>query len=115
MRVMVGSDLWRLNNMWNYRIIKSSDESYGLYEVIYNDNGEISAHTEDPEVIGSSVKDLLDTLRLMLDDAQKSTYNILEIDKIKFAPLIDEDEKGEVVEIEDFTKLMGLDPNKYKK
>lgn len=101
--------------MWNYRIIKSSDESYGLYEVIYNDNGEISAHTEEPEVIGSSVKDLLDALRLMLDDAEKASYNILEMNKIKFAPLIDEDEKGEVVEIEDFTKFMGLDSNKYKK
>jgi hypothetical protein len=100
--------------MWNYRIIQSSDQLYGLYETIYNDDGEISAHAEEPEAIGSSVKDLLDTLRLMLDDAQKSSYNILEMDKIKFASLIDENEKEEAIEIEDFTKLMGLDPNKYK-
>jgi hypothetical protein len=99
--------------MWNYRILKLSDDTYGLYEVIYNDDGEISAHSENSELTGSSVKDLLDTLRLMLDDAQKSSYNVLEADKIKFAPLTDEDEKSESIEIEDLAKLMGLNPNKY--
>jgi hypothetical protein len=99
--------------MWNYRILKLTDGTYGLYEVIYNDDGEISAHSEDSELVSPSVKDLLDTLRLMLDDAQKSSYNVLEVDKIKFAPLIDEDEKGESIEIEDFAKFMGLNPNKY--
>ena len=92
--------------MWNYRIIKSKDESYGLHEVIYNDDGEISFVTEDPEVIGCSVKDLLDTLRLMLDDAQKSSYNILEMDKIKFAPLVDESEKMETITLD---KLFGYE------
>lgn len=41
--------------MWNYRIIKSGD-SYGLYEVIYNDDGEICAHSEDPELEDDSVQ-----------------------------------------------------------
>jgi len=79
--------------MWNYRIIKNKDESYGLYEVIYNDDGEISAHSENSEIIGESPEDILQTLRLMLDDANKSYNNILEYDKIKFAPLVDESEK----------------------
>jgi hypothetical protein len=79
--------------MWNYRIIKNKDESYGLYEVIYNDKGEISAHSEDSEVIGESPEDILQTLRLMLDDANKSYYNILEAEKIEFAPLNEEEEK----------------------
>ena len=87
--------------MWNYRIIELKDKSYGLYEVIYNDDGEISAHSEEPEVIGCSVKDLLDTLRLMLDDAQKSSYNLLHMDKIEFAPLVDESE--------DFVEVKNLD------
>ena len=62
------------NKMWNYRIIQTKPEEYGLYEVIYNDDGDISAHTENPEVIGESPEDLLLSLRLMLDDAQISCY-----------------------------------------
>ncbi len=83
--------------MWNYRIIKNKDESYGLYEVIYNDKGEISAHSEDSEVIGESPEDILQTLRLMLDDANKSYYNILEAEKIEFASLTKEDEEEKIV------------------
>tara|TARA_B100000085_G_scaffold276326_1_gene295297 strand:+ start:956 stop:1261 length:306 start_codon:yes stop_codon:yes gene_type:complete len=85
--------------MWNYRIIKNKDDSYGLYEVIYNDDGEISAHSESSEIVGESPEDILQTLRLMLDDANKSYYSILEYDKIKFAPLMDESEKADCVEI----------------
>ena len=92
--------------MWNYRIIKNKDDSYGLYEVIYNDDGKISAHSEKAELIGDSVEDLLNSLRLMLDDAQKSSYNILEMDKIKFAPLVDESEKMETITLD---KLFGYE------
>lgn len=82
--------------MWNYRIIKGKN-FYGLYETMYNDDGEIFAHSEEPELIGESAEDLLQTLRLMLDDAQKSYYNILEYGKIKFAkPCEDYDETQEV-------------------
>ena len=85
--------------MWNYRIIKNKDGSYGLYEVIYNDDGEISAHSENSEIIGESPEDILQTLRLMLDDANKSYYNILDSEKIEFAPLMDESEKNETIEL----------------
>ena len=88
--------------MWNYRIIKNKDGSYGLYEVIYNDDGEISAHSENSEIIGESPEDILQTLRLMLDDANKSYYNVLDGEKIKFAPLIDESEKGEEITLDEF-------------
>ena len=57
--------------MWNYRIIKNKD-TYGLYEVMYNEDGEIFAHSEEPEVFGETAEDLLLTLRLMLDDAQNT-------------------------------------------
>ena len=103
--------------MWNYRIIKQDaggqGDQYGVFEVIYNDDGEISAHSEKAELTSSSVKELLDSLRLMLDDAEKSSYNILEMNKIKFAPLVDEDE--EYIEVEDWSEFMGLKPKKYKK
>ena len=89
--------------MWNYRIIKNKDDSYGLYEVFYNDDGKISAHAEKPEVIGESPEDLLTTLRLMLDDAQKCYYKeVLEHGKIEFAPLYDEKDLSEAMTIEEF-------------
>jgi hypothetical protein len=100
--------------MWNYRIIKNK-EDYGLYEVIYNDDGEISAHSEKAEIIGSSVKDILDSLRLMLDDAQKSSYEILEMDKIKFHPIVDLDDEGELMEAKDWASFMGLNSEKHEK
>lgn len=38
---------------WNHRVIKktyqpSGEESYGIHEVYYNENGEIYAYTEEP-------------------------------------------------------------------
>lgn len=91
--------------MWNYRIIKNKD-AYGLYEVMYNDDGEIFAHTEEPEIAGETPEDLLQTLRLMLDDAQKSYYKILEYDKIKFAKPCGDYDKGKAMTIEDLEKFL---------
>ena len=51
--------------MWNYRIIKK-DGLYGLYEVIYNDDKEISAHSEVAEIENDSVEDLIKSLEMML-------------------------------------------------
>ena len=87
--------------MWNYRIIKNKDDSYGLYEVIYNDDGKISAHSENSEIIGESPEDILQTLRLMLDDANKSYYNVLNYEEIKFAPLYNKNEKSEVITLDE--------------
>ena len=87
--------------MWNYRIIKKENEC-GLYEVFYNDDGKISAHSEKPEVFGENPEELLTTLRLMLDDAQKSYYKVLEYGKIEFAPLYDEKDLSESMTIEEF-------------
>jgi hypothetical protein len=87
--------------MWNYRIIKKENEC-GLYEVFYNDDGEISAHAENPEVIGENPEDLLTTLRLMLDDAQKSYYKVLKHGEIKFAPLYDEKDLSQAMTFEEF-------------
>jgi hypothetical protein len=87
--------------MWNYRIIKNKDDSYGLYEVIYNDDGKISAHSENSEIIGESPEDILQTLRLMLDDANKSYYSVLNYEEIKFAPLYNENEKSEAITLDE--------------
>ena len=49
--------------MWNYRVIRKGEE-YGLYEVFYNDEGEISAHAESP-ILSVSMEDLLAQLSMM--------------------------------------------------
>lgn len=89
--------------MWNYRIIKKG-ETYGLYEVIYNDKKQIAAHSEEPELESHDVDDLIGSLELMLEDAKKYKNNTLEYDQIKFAPLYDEEEKFESISFEDFKK-----------
>ena len=85
--------------MWNYRIIKDGD-AYGLYEVFYNEEGEIALHSENPDVVGESVDDIIKSLELMLGDAKKHQGSdkmdnilVLEKDKIEFKDLIDPNEK----------------------
>ena len=94
--------------MWNYRIIKNKN-TYGLYEVMYNDDGEICAHSEEPEMIGASPKDLLDTLELMLDDVNEHIINgreILELNKIKFHEFCKDLDKSETITIEELDDLL---------
>jgi hypothetical protein len=94
--------------MWNYRIIKDKN-TYGLYEVMYNDDGEIFAHSEEPEIVGEDPKDLLDTLELMIHDVNKHIIDgkeILEIDKIKFAKPCEDFEKSEAITYEEFKKTL---------
>jgi hypothetical protein len=76
--------------MWNYRVIKK-DDCYGLYEVFYNDYGEISAHDESPTIIGESVDDLTKYLEMMSSDLKKYKDMILEHGEIDFSPFSDEE------------------------
>ena len=94
--------------MWNYRIIKDKD-AYGLYEVMYNDDGEICAHSENPEIIGESPTDLLDTLELMIHDVNKHIIDgdkILEYDKIKFSEFCKDMDKGEEITLEQLDDIL---------
>jgi hypothetical protein len=94
--------------MWNYRIIKDK-KTYGLYEVMYNDNGEICAHSEEPEIIGESPQDLLETLELMAIDVNKhikKEKEILEYNKIKFHEFCDDLDKAETITLEEFDKII---------
>ena len=91
--------------MWNYRIIKDKD-TYGLYEVMYNDDGEICAHTEKPEVISETPQELVDTLELMLKDAKRSKFNILEYDKIKFSEFCKDIDKSEEITLEELDDIL---------
>lgn len=94
--------------MWNYRIIKNGD-SYGLYEVIYNNCGEICAHSKNPEIIGESPQDLLDTLNLMTSDVNKhinKEKEILEHNKIKFHKFCDDLDKGKAITLEELENII---------
>ena len=94
-----------INNMWNYRIIKDKN-SYGLYEVMYNDDGEIFAHSEEAEVIAESPEELIETLNMMLADANKSKENILIYDQIKFAKPCEDFDKSETITIEQLDDIL---------
>ena len=91
--------------MWNYRIIKDKN-AYGLYEVMYNDDGEIFAHSEEAEIIAESPEELIETLSLMLSDANKSKENILIYDQIKFAKPCEDYDKSETITIEQLDDLL---------
>jgi hypothetical protein len=94
--------------MWNYRIIKDKD-TYGLYEVMYNDDGEICAHSEKPEIIGESPTDLLDTLELMIHDVNKHIIDgdkILDYNKIKFSEFCKDMDKSEEVTLEQLDDIL---------
>ena len=91
--------------MWNYRIIKD-ENAYGLYEVMYNDDGEIFAHSEEAEIIAESPEELIETLSLMLSDANKSKENILIYDQIKFAKPCEDYDKSETITIEQLDDLL---------
>lgn len=113
--------------MWNYRII-TDKESYGVFEVIYNDDGKICAHTEEPEVVGDSIEDLIKnieshlnkakegnlvsnktseeaedlvlTFELMLSDAKKYKNKILEHNNIDFAPCAEDFNEAESLDFD---------------
>ena len=91
--------------MWNYRIIKDKN-SYGLYEVMYNDDGEIFAHSEEAEIIAESPEELIETLNLMLSDANTSKENILVYDQIKFAKSCEDYDKSETITIEQLDDIL---------
>ena len=94
-----------INNMWNYRIIKDKN-AYGLYEVMYNDDGEIFAHSEEAEVIAESPEELIETLNMMLSDANKSKENILIYDQIKFAKPCEDFDESETITIEQLDDIL---------
>jgi len=98
--------------MWNYRIIKDGD-TYGMHEVFYNEKGEIALHSENPDVIGESVDDIIKSLELMLSDAKKHQGSnkmdnilVLEKDKIEFKDLFDPNEKMVTYDIDNLDKLL---------
>ncbi len=73
---------------------------------MYNDDGEIFAHSEESELEAESPEELIETLNLMLSDANKSKENILIYDQIKFAKPCKDYGKTETITIEQLDDLL---------
>jgi hypothetical protein len=58
--------------VWNYRILRSPEGLFGLYEVYYDDGGEPEARSDRPATMGGfeSQEDIIEDLKLMLKGAE---------------------------------------------
>lgn len=86
--------------MWNYRVIRFQDKdtedvTYGLYETFYNDQGDICAHAERPEIVGETLQEIGDCLKMMQTDYNKHRRDpllVLDGNNIQFAEMSDYDD-----------------------
>jgi len=68
---------------WNYRIMEDGKDNkwYSIREVFYNGKGQERAFTEIPIApIGETPEELIDVLKMMLDNAEKTKSQILKSD-----------------------------------
>jgi hypothetical protein len=77
---------------------------YGLYETFYNEEGKVCGHDEVPTIVGDSVEEIEKTLKMMLSDVNRCKEDVLEGDRIKFAPFYDESEG--LIEIKDLDSFL---------
>lgn len=78
---------------WNYRVIEmkpdeNGEKLFGLFEVSYDEAGDISCSCCEPEIVANSIEELRTTVKMMLDDIkhhQNGKYRILEEGKIEYA------------------------------
>lgn len=74
---------------WNYRLTKEIIQDkylaepeilYGIREVFYDENGDISGFSEEPDVISDSIEGMKDILIKMLESCNKPVidYNTAE-------------------------------------
>jgi hypothetical protein len=56
---------------WNFRIFRHKDKHvwYGLHEVFYNDQGVPETYATEPDAVGDTIDELIDSLVLMIRDA----------------------------------------------
>lgn len=70
--------------IWNYRIIENK-KIFNIYEVYYNNKGEITAISEDPMYPqGNNLEELKGDMEYFL---QAFNRPLLKKNKIKFAPM----------------------------
>lgn len=70
--------------IWNYRVIEH-DGLFYIHEAYYNDNGDITAISEDPmHPHGENLKELKGDMEYFL---QAFNRPVLKKDEIKFAPM----------------------------
>lgn len=70
--------------VWNYRVIEH-DKLFYIHEVYYNDNGDITAISEDPmHPHGETLEELKNDMEYFL---QALSRPVLQKEKIKFAKM----------------------------
>jgi len=61
---------------WNYRIIKHTDDSFGLYEVHYNDVGKVESYTSEPcRFVSDTAESMRDVLKMAMAALDKPVLN----------------------------------------
>ena len=69
---------------WNYRVIEN-DKMFYIHEVYYNDNGDITAISEDPmRPHGETLEELENDMKYFLEALHRP---MLRKEKIKFAAM----------------------------
>ena len=62
---------------WNYRVVRhtapNGEAYYGLHEVYYDQHGKIELWCETPTDTGETLEDLISSLRLQLEAAERTS------------------------------------------
>lgn len=78
---------------WNMRIMKYEDDSYGLHEVHYTNDGRIIAWTQEPvKVVGTDKEDLLRYMELVKEDIERFKNKVLDYNMEPEASFEEEEE-----------------------
>jgi hypothetical protein len=70
------------NGTWNYRVVHYNNGTYGIIEAFYDEEGDLDGYvsSEDLTLYGfSSVDELKDTLRLMINDVSRKVLEESEL------------------------------------
>jgi hypothetical protein len=66
-----------MSRHWNYRLIKHSDGTFGLYEVYYDDVGNVETYTTEPcSFVSDTPESMRDILNMAAEALTKPVLNM---------------------------------------
>lgn len=66
-----------MSKHWNYRIIKHTDSTFGIYEVFYSDAGKVEMYSSDPcGFVSDSLDEMRDVLKMATEALSKPVLSI---------------------------------------